>query len=534
LTGVRVAGCAAACAILLALVTGTGAAERTPARGGPAQAPAAVAFDRGTLLVRFRDGAGTVGASAASAAAGASIAADVPGTSYVVVRTGGRDPVAVRRELAADPRVAAVELNRVRRIAAVPDDPLFRSRQPYLRALQLPRAWSVTRGSRALRVAILDTGVDRDHPDLAPRLLRGAGFAGRRGGARDRHGHGTMVAGVAAGVTDNARGIAGAAWHASILPVRVLGRDGTGTDAEIAAGITWAADHGADVINLSLGGPGASGALDEAVRYALARDVVVVAAAGNRRSDERFFPAAFPGVLAVSATGPRGTFAWFSSYGGWVDVAAPGLDIAAPARTPGGRGRYARGRGTSFAAPLVSGVALLLRARHPDWTARMVVERLRATARDAGPPGFDRYYGSGGVDAYAALGGAVRAPLRAPPDGHEANERPREATPIAAAARGTIAPEGDVDWFVREVRTAGRLIFTVKPPPFRRAKATNMDAVLEVYGPGWRLLARRDARGFGRPERVVVADAVPGRYFVRVTSDAGARSRGYKLTARRR
>ena len=226
-------------------------------------------------------------------------------------------------------------------------------------------------------------------------MLPGHDFVNNDADPADDNGHGTEVAGIAAARGDNQFGIAGVDWKASILPVKVLGADGSGTDANIAAGITWAADNGASVINLSLGGPGQSAVLQSAIDYALSKDAVVVAAAGNEASSQAQYPAAASGVVAVSATDWGGNLAWFSSYGHWVDLAAPGTSLM----TTGGDSIYARVSGSSFAAPLVAGVAALVRSVHPTWTQAEVVCDLAHSAHDLGSPGIDSQFGYGEVDA---------------------------------------------------------------------------------------------------------------------------------------
>ena len=197
------------------------------------------------------------------------------------------------------------------------------------------------------------------------------------------------------------------------MPVKVLDEDGQADDENIAAGIRWAVDHGASVLNLSLGGPGAgTGILQQSVDYATSRNVVVVAAAGNDgdksvfKATEPHYPAACAGVIAVGATDAAGNHATFSSYGNWVDVVAPGAVSENPSRgitTTMRNSSYGTGSGTSFSAPLVAGVAFLMRAADPNAGQATISNRLIGSARDLGPAGFDPVYGSGMVNATAAL-----------------------------------------------------------------------------------------------------------------------------------
>jgi len=190
-----------------------------------------------------------------------------------------------------------------------------------------------------------------------------------------------LVAGIAAATTNNAVGIAGVAWDASVLPVKVLNSHGVGDDFQVAAGIVWAVDHGASIVNLSLGGPAESAGLCDAVDYASSMRVLVVVAAGNGHTGEPQYPAACPGAVAVSATDTNGDFASFSNYGPWVSLAAPGIQITSTRSNE----LYGAESGTSLAAPIVTGVAALLRAEHPDWNPTQIASHLEQTAQDQAP-----------------------------------------------------------------------------------------------------------------------------------------------------
>jgi type VII secretion-associated serine protease mycosin len=250
---------------------------------------------------------------------------------------------------------------------------------------------------RGVTVAVVDTGVDASHPDLQHAVLPGIDLVDAGGDGRtDPNGHGTHVAGIIAGAADGA-GMEGLAPDVRILPVRVLGRDGSGDDAVIAAGILWALRNGAQVINLSLGGIERDPLLADAVDRAVSAGVVVVAAAGNSgASGEVMYPAAHPTVLAVAATGPDDKTSLFSTRGDYVDLAAPGSMILSS--YPGGQYRYESG--TSMAAPFVSAAAAVLLER--SLTASESVARLLASAHDIDDPGTDRASGNGIVDPYAA------------------------------------------------------------------------------------------------------------------------------------
>lgn len=309
-----------------------------------------------------------------------------------------------RRVIAAaqqDPDLLAVGVDHKVRIAsedvrAARVDPR-RGEQWALDLLDAESAWRTSQG-RGVVVAIIDSGVDGSHPDLRAAMVRGVNTRTDSGDhsspATDRAGHGTHVAGIVAARADNGLGVAGVAPQARIMPVKVLGADGTGWMSDVVEGIRWAVDHGASVINLSLGGTSAD-FMKAAVGHAVAQGVTVVAAAGNEDSNVPSYPAALPGVISVSALNPSGRLAEYSNYGATIDLAAPGTDVVST--VPGG---YESMSGTSMATPHVAGVAALVSAISP---ASDVTSVLLRTARDLGLAGRDNRYGHGRIDPVAAL-----------------------------------------------------------------------------------------------------------------------------------
>ncbi len=279
----------------------------------------------------------------------------------------------------------------------IPSDPAY-PQQWGLPAVGAPAAWEVSQGSADVVVAVVDTGVDLGNPEFAGRLTAGRDFVNGDASAQDDEGHGTHVASIVAAAADNGLGGSGVAPATRIMPVKVLDAQGGGSSFDVAQGIRWAADSGAKVINLSLGSRDFAQVIAEAVAYALSKDVVVVAAAGNSAAAVEY-PARLPGVLAVSAVDRQLALASFSNRGPEVDIAAPGVDILAT--LPGGR--MAAWPGTSMAAPFVAGAAALVRAVSPDLTQSQVAARLTATARDIGPAGKDSSFGSGLLDVGRAL-----------------------------------------------------------------------------------------------------------------------------------
>ena len=283
--------------------------------------------------------------------------------------------------------VAYAEPVYVLRASSTPNDTSYSS-QWSLPKTQTNQSWDVWQPQSKITVAVVDTGVDVTHPDLTDVLLRdGSGNAvtynaqtnsASPTAANDDNGHGTHCAGTIAARINNARGVAGVAgWnpavpssgsYVQVLPVKVLGADGSGTDADVAEGIIWAADHGARVISMSLGGAGSSTTLANAVSYARSKNVVVVAAAGNESTATKSYPAAYPGVISVAATDSTDTLANFSNFGDWVKVAAPGVSIYS---TYFG-GRYATMSGTSMATPHVAGEVAAILAQNPNLSLSQV------------------------------------------------------------------------------------------------------------------------------------------------------------------
>lgn len=318
--------------------------------------------------------------------------------------------------------------------AASGSDPL-RDRQWHLDAVSAAQAWPVSRGE-GVTVAVVDTGVDADHPDLAGQVLNGYDATDPGSPADDENGHGTLVAGVVAAVAGNDEGGRGTASEASILPVRVLDADGRGSPSDVADGIRWATDHGADVINLSLvESSGNSGELldgvglvdrdvEQAIREAHEAGVVVVGAAGNEGDDEVPYSRDLP--LAVVGAADRDGQRWPRSNADGDTLFAPGVDIV----STWSDGRYAQSSGTSFAAPIVAGgAAMLLDAgvAHDE-----AVPLLREHARP-----MPASTGAGVVDFAAALE-AAGAEIGSPPDSggaDESDERTQEA-----AAGGSAEP----------------------------------------------------------------------------------------------
>jgi thermitase len=287
-----------------------------------------------------------------------------------------------------------------------PNDELYlRLGQWGIDKIQAPSAWDITKGSSTVVIAILDTGIDQNHEDLSPgKIVKNKNFTSSRT-VDDKYGHGTHVAGIAAAITDNNKGVAGVGFNSSLMNVKVLGDTGWGLWSWVAKGITWAADNGAKVINMSLGGSIGSSTLEKAVNYAWDKGCVVVAAAGNESSSAPSYPAGYTNCIAVAATDQSDVKADFSNYGDWVDIAAPGVDILSTFPNHknyfGNIFNYAYWGGTSMATPHVAGVAALVFATNSGLTNAQVRQKIVGSVDPA--TGFGPTSTIGRVNAYEAV-----------------------------------------------------------------------------------------------------------------------------------
>ncbi len=319
----------------------------------------------------------------------------VPRRAHKVVRRAAkpRKPVAPARPVVSSPSEPAP-----------PNDPLWRDSWALAKA-NAPSAWRLTTGRPETVVAVLDTGVDLGHPDLQGAFVAGYDVVNRDEDPSDDHGHGTMVAGVIAARSNNELGVTSACWHCSLMPVKVIGADGTGNAGAVAEGIVWAAEHGAHVINLSFTMNGPDDGVAAAIELARSRGVVIVAAAGNNGTADPTYPAAYPGVLSVAGTDPTdGRYGW-SSYGSWVRLAAPGCNLTtAPGAT------YGEFCGTSSATAFVSGFAGLVRSFAANLSADEVTKALSDdTVPAEGMVALGRLNGGAVLGAFGAIPGTDAA-----------------------------------------------------------------------------------------------------------------------------
>jgi len=302
------------------------------------------------------------------------------------------DSDSVRTLLRALPGVRYVERNY---LVFACNDPML-AQQWGLARIQASQAWAIASPQRTVYIAIIDTGIDANHPDLSRRMRRyndgsvyGYNTQLNNANTHDHHGHGTHCAGIAAAHTNNGVGIAGVAGVApvQIMPLKVLNDQGFGTISDVARGITWAADNGAHVLSLSLGSNAGTQQLADAVNYAWNRGCLVVAAAGNNGIPAPFYPAYYENALAVAASDPNDRLTDFSQYGAWVDIAAPGSSVLST--VPGNR--YEAWSGTSMACPHVAGAAALIWSCAPSLTNQQLRLALENNADPVQP------FWSGGI-----------------------------------------------------------------------------------------------------------------------------------------
>jgi len=309
-------------------------------------------------------------------------------------------------EYSGQPRVLFAEQDFQIQAVEDPNDSYFKDWQWGLKKVQAPAAWDVTQGDPSVLIAVLDSGVDLSHPDLAAKLVASANFTSSPD-VTDVCGHGTHVAGIAAADTNNSVGVAGLGYRSTILNVKVLADFCSGSYSWAAQGIVWAVDRGARVINMSFGSPSPSSTIEEAISYAWGKGAVVVAAAGNSGSTGPFYPAYYPSVIAVASTDPTDQLAPYSNRGDWVDVAAPGDSIWSTKMNKS----YGYMSGTSMAAPHVAGLAALVFTRVSDTNGNgLLNDEVRAciqdNADDIGVTGI----GSGRINAYRAVNCALPPP----------------------------------------------------------------------------------------------------------------------------
>lgn len=382
-------------------------------------------FAQGEILVKLKEGVSPDEAGEVHRQLGGRVKETIPGIDVQVVAVKDN----VDRAISAYARERLVEYaepNYIAHALGLPDDTYF-DRQWGMdntgqtggtvdADIDAPEAWDLTTGNSEVKIAILDTGIDQTHEDLASKIGLQENFTDSST-VDDLYGHGTHVGGIAAAVTNNTTGVAGVGYQTSLMNAKVLGDDASGYYSWITSGIIWATENGAKVINMSLGGNRKSSALEDAVNYAWSNGVVIVAAAGNSGNPSRTYPAYYQNCIAVAATDDNDQKASFSSYGSWVDVAAPGVDIYSTfpdhPYTVGRNLNYDYGSGTSMSTPHVAGIAGLVWATEPGLSNQAVRDKIEQGADLIS--GTGDYWIWGRVNACNAVGGNCSVELSSTP-----------------------------------------------------------------------------------------------------------------------
>lgn len=365
---------------------------------------------QGQYVVKFRQKMTTESAIDLAHTAGADVNKFSTRTNNAVIEfKPGIDSDEIIQSLRANPAVEYIEPNFKVKNNYTVSDPRSKDQQG-LAVANLAKAWDITFGDPKVIIAVIDTGIDLGHPDLKNKLVPGYNIITQgKTPPKDDNGHGTHASGIAGAETNNKIGIAGTAPNCKIMPIKALDAKGSGDIYNVALGVIWAVDHGARVLNMSLGGPN-NETLKRAIEYALAKNVVVVTAMGNDGKNVKAYPAAFPGVISVGSVDFNRSRSDFSNYGDWITVTAPGSQIMSTMPTYKTtmtefekEEGYDYLDGTSMACPIVAGIAALVLSRNPDYTPAEVKERIQSTASDAGKKGYDNEYGYGIVNAAKAV-----------------------------------------------------------------------------------------------------------------------------------
>jgi thermitase len=352
-------------------------------------------FVAGRVLVKFHDNVLPDHARQIIAALGARDVEEIPGIGvHILDLPYQASELALAKAFKSRSEVEFAEVDRLLRPQQVPpNDPLYPSW--YLQKINAADAWLITTGSNSITIAILDTGIDATHEDLASRIVPGRNIYNNNNDTADVFWHGTAVAGVAGAASNNGIGVASVTWGCGLMPIRISDSTGMATDSNIASGLTWAADHGARVANVSYYVTG-SKTISTAAKYFQGKGGVVVAAAGNYGTSETVQDD--PYIITVGATDSQDVLFYYSNRGNNLDLVAPGNNT-----TTLMGGLYGAGGGTSFASPVVAGVAALVLSVNPSLKAGEVTDVLKQNADDLGNVGWDTTYGSGRVNAAKAV-----------------------------------------------------------------------------------------------------------------------------------
>ncbi len=409
--------------ISIFLTTAVYSAPVSAAEGSPL---ADVPYVPDRIVVKFKEGLGSAQVAQLHASQGTKVVAEIPQMRVQILSVPPGEVEAKIAAFKADPSVEYAEPDYISQPTYEPNDPYYGDGTQWgPQKISAPQAWDLSKGDSNVVVAVIDWGVDLQHPDLQAKMwtnvdetpdngidddgngyiddVYGWDFANDDNDPQDDYGHGSHVGGIIAAATDNGVGIAGVAFNSRIMAVKVGdGTTGTARYSDIAYSLMYAADNGAKVINLSLGGYAYSSFLGGAVNYAWDAGCVLVGAVGNNNLSDPFYPAAYDNVIGVSGTDQNDAKASWSNYGAQVAVAAPGSSIYSTYWSSGST--YAHMSGTSMSAPHVAGLAALLFSQDGGRTNATVRSLIEETADDLGDAGWDQYYGYGRINAYRALG----------------------------------------------------------------------------------------------------------------------------------
>ena len=359
-------------------------------------------FVKGELLVQQALKATKANVDQAIIDNGVAVLEDLPQIRVKRIRVPEQNFDKVKAALAKNPNFSFVEENYIAQGMIVPNDPYFASQWHHAKIMS-PSAWELGVGSTGVPIAIIDSGVDPNHPDLMAKLQPGYNFLANNSDTHDVLGHGTAVAGSAGAIASNAAGVAGVAWNNPIMPLVVLDANDWATYSNISNAIIYAVNKGVKVINISLGGSSPSSTLDNAINYAWNNGALVFASAANYNVSTPYYPAACANAVAVAATDSADNKASFSNYGNWITLAAPGVSIL----TTNNGGGYGYWNGTSFSSPITAGLAALIWSANPQLTNQQVLEILKNSADDLGVSGYDNVFGHGRINAYNAMMAAL-------------------------------------------------------------------------------------------------------------------------------
>ncbi|OEF97649.1 S8 family serine peptidase [Desulfuribacillus alkaliarsenatis] len=383
------------------------------------------------------------------------------------------------------------------KLHTAPNDPEY-VQQWHHQQINMERAWDIATGNADVVIAVLDTGVDLEHPDLMPNLVPGYNIINPEQPPIDDYGHGTQVAGVLGAVGNNQLDGTGILWHTRIMPIKVLDGSGEGDDFTIGQGIRHAVRNGADIIVLSLGDRLYSKHMEEAVKLAEQEGVLLIAATGNNGSTVNY-PAAFPTVLAVGASDANDRVPSYSNFGPEVDVVAPGQGIF----TTTMRGQMTYNSGTSMSAPIVAGIAALILKKHPEMEPWQVRQLIRQSAVDiSGQNVWNQRSGYGRVDAYQALTVTPTIDIWSPNRTWEQAKEFPQGTNINSALNGV----NDIDWFYIDVRHRGK----VQVPFTTEYRGISMN---------WYYYDKQDDQTEGQLVPIIYSPdrtLEPGRYYIRI------------------